>query len=235
MSSASIFVGSWVNHSHSVLVGATITLKTREAGFLLALLVVVVGAAGRSFWTITSYIIHQLQSKETPQDALFYQQQAILKNSETALGTAWKFAQVSFSWRKYERSSWWQIWKCRTFWFILIALVVAASFGVASIFSSQVTKSVVPEFLIQSPDCGFWEFSLAHNNQWQLKTLNGSITAAAYVRECYGNNETTTPQCSSYKTSQIPWTSNENASCPFAAGTCLLGPTTAYQMDAGKA
>jgi len=233
MSSASIFVGPWINHSHNVLVGATITLKTREAGFLLALLVVVVGAAGRSFWTITSYTIHQLRSKEDPQDALHYQQQAILKNSGTALGTAWKLGQVSFSWRKHERSRWWQTWKSRSFWYILIALLVAAIFGVASIFSSQVNKSVGPEFLIHSPDCGFWDFALSQETQWLLKTLNESITAAAYTRSCYGSNETTAPQCVTYKTSQIPWTSNENASCPFAAGTCRLGSTAAYQMDTG--
>jgi hypothetical protein len=86
------------------LAGATITPETREAGFVLALLLVVVRAAGQSFWKITGYIIHQLRLKEPPQDALFYQQNPILKSSGTALGTVWKLAQVSFSWQRHEKS-----------------------------------------------------------------------------------------------------------------------------------
>jgi len=49
MSNASIYTGPWINHSHGVLLGATLTLKLRDAGFLLAVLVVVVGATGRAF------------------------------------------------------------------------------------------------------------------------------------------------------------------------------------------
>ncbi|KAE9364620.1 hypothetical protein N431DRAFT_354454 [Stipitochalara longipes BDJ] len=233
MSSASVFTGPWVNHSHGFLIGATITLKNRDAGFLLAVLVVVVGGTGRAFWSIASYIIHQLRCNEIPHDALFYQQQAILKNSTGALGAAWKFARVSFGWRNHERSRWWQVWESRTLRYILAALLVAVAFGAASIFTAQVTKSVDPEFLIHSPDCGFWGFPSSEDTSWQLKILNDSISAAAYARACYGNNETTASQCTSYKTSQIPWISNKNASCPFAAGTCLMGPTAAYQMDTG--
>jgi len=92
MSTAAIFTGPWVNHSHGLLIGATLTLKTRDAGFLLAVLVVVVGATGRAFWFIASYVLHQLRCNEDSHDALFYQQQAILKNSAGSLGAAWKFA-----------------------------------------------------------------------------------------------------------------------------------------------
>jgi hypothetical protein len=104
-------------------------------------------------------------------------------------------------------------------------------FGVASISLSQVTKSVGSKFLIHSPDCGFWDFITPQQTQWLLKTLNESITAAAFAGSCYGSNETTAPQCITYKRSQIPWTSNENVSCPFVAGTCRLEPIAAYQMD----
>ena len=233
MSNASIYTGPWINYSHGVLLGATLTLKLRDAGFLLALLVIVVGLAGRAFWSSASFIIHQLRCSDVPHDALFYQQQAILKNSEGSLAAAWKFARVSYSWRKHERSRWWQFWKSRTLGFILISFLVATLFGISSIFTAQVTKSVGSEFLIHNPNCGFWQFPLTQNVEWQLKVLNDSTSAAAYARACYGNNETTSPQCTSYQTSQIPWTSNKNASCPFAAGTCLMGSTAAYEMDTG--
>jgi NhaP-type Na+/H+ or K+/H+ antiporter len=93
-SSAYVFEGLWIDHSHNIFLGATITLKDRDAAFLLALLALVVAAAGRSFWTIFSYIAHQSRCTDNPQDAQFYQQQAILKNSASPLGAAWKFARL---------------------------------------------------------------------------------------------------------------------------------------------
>jgi hypothetical protein len=147
-SSAYVFEGPWINHSHNIFIGATITLKDRDAAFLLALLALVVAAAGRSFWTIFSYIAHQSRCTDSPQDAQFYQQQAILKNSASSLGAAWKFARISFSWRKHERSR-----GSSTIIFIPIALFLAIAFGVASIFSSQVTKDAGLEVLINSPNC----------------------------------------------------------------------------------
>lgn len=43
-----IYTGFWINHSRSVLPGATLTLTDRDSAFLLALLAVVVTTAGHS-------------------------------------------------------------------------------------------------------------------------------------------------------------------------------------------
>lgn len=81
------------------------------------------------------------------------------------------------------------------------ALVVAAVFAVASIFSSQVTKSAGNEVLIVSPTCGFWTFNASITGevfQWDLKTLNESITAANYANTCYGTGNGDSPLCDTY-------------------------------------
>jgi hypothetical protein len=238
MSSTSyIYTGPWVNRSQSTLLGATITLTTRDGAFLLAVLAVVVTNAGQSFWNIVSYIIHQARSKAGAHDALHYQQQAILKNSGSSLSAAWKFARASFSWRKHERSKWWQFWRSRTLFLILTALIIYAAFVVASIFSSRVTNSISTEVLIHSPDCGFWVFnastSLSSLSGFEFKIANDSAAAASYARTCYGTNNTNPLQCNTYAVPEITWTVNQNASCPFAASTCMWSPTAAYQMDTG--
>lgn len=234
-SDAHIYTGPWINHyQNDTLIGATLTLTTRDSAFLVALLAVVVTTAGTSFWVILSYFVYQTQSTADCQDAVFHQQQAILRNSGTALGAAWKFVRVSYAWRKHIRSKWWQLWRSRTFLYVVLALVVAAVFGVASIFSSQVTKAAGNHFLIHSPNCGSWEFPGAStNNAWQLKVLNDSLAAASYARECYGTGIKNDLQCNTYNVPEIQWANNSNASCPFAAGTCLISDTAAFQMDTG--
>ncbi|KAN0108031.1 hypothetical protein V8E51_007773 [Hyaloscypha variabilis] len=200
-SSSEIYTGPWVNHSHGDVLGATITLTTRNAAFLLAFLAIIVTTAGHSFWRITTYIVHQSRSSSGPHDAIFYQQQAILKNTGTALDAVWKFSRATFAWRKHAPAK-----TSRSLSFILMAVVLAAAFAVASIFSSQVTKAASGGFLISSDNCGFWDFNIS----------DSASNAALYASTCYGTNNT-----------------NSNASCPFASDTCLLSPTAAYEMDTG--
>ncbi|KAE8443412.1 hypothetical protein EG329_001893 [Mollisiaceae sp. DMI_Dod_QoI] len=231
-SNISVYTGLWINHSHNPILGATITLKTKDGGYLQALLVLLITTAGGFFWRIISYIIHQFCSKSGPHDAIHYQQQAILKNEDTALGAAWNFALVSFAWRKHTRTKWWQLWRSRTAYFVALTLFVAAGFGFASIFSSQVTKAAGTKVLLNGANCGLWQFNNTITTGWLLKTLNDSMSAANYARQCY-NTETSPLQCNTYNVPQLPWAAKKNISCPFEPQTCLLGPNSAYQMDTG--
>jgi hypothetical protein len=231
-SAAFVYTGPWINYSQGVILGATITLTTRDGALLVAFLTLVVMTAGTAFWTIFSCFCHQLRSRNRVHDAIFYQQQAVLKNSATALGAAWKFSRVSCSWRKHTRTKWYKFWRSRTRRFVVLALFLAAVFGVASVFSSQVTKAAGNEVLLHSPNCGFWEFPV--NAQWQLKVLNESLAASAYARECDSADTENVVQCKTYNVPEITWTTNQNATCPFATGTCMLGDTAAYEMDTGQ-
>jgi hypothetical protein len=232
-SSSYVYTGPWINHSHGTYSGATITLTTRDAAFLLALLAIIVTTAGHSFWTITSFIIHQTRCNPSPHSAIFHQEQAILKNSDSALSAAWTFSRLIFAWRKHAQAK-----KSHSLSFIAIALLLAALFGIASIFSSQVTKAAGTEVLLSSANCGTWSFNvtstLADFYQEDLKNLNETITAADYARNCYATtSNSNNPQCNTYITPSIPWTESQNASCPFATETCLISSTAAYQMDTG--
>lgn len=231
-----VYTGPWINYSqNSTVLGATITLTARDGAFLVAFLALVVATAGASFWTIISYSLYQLQSiRDFQDDAIFRQQQAILKNSSTALNAALKFAQVSWSWRKHTRSRWWQFWKSRTLSYVSLALILAAAFGAASIFSSEVTKAAGNQFLVRSPNCGYWGFpDVVTNSAWEVKVLNNSLAAASYARDCYHAGTEDNLRCSTYNVPEIKWTNNQNASCPFATDACLITNTAAYEMDTG--
>lgn len=230
-SSPHIFTGPWINHSHSALIGATLTLNNRDSAFLLAFLAIVVTTAGNSFWIIVAYIIHQARSKRITRDGIFYQHQAVLKNSTSALDAAWKFTLISLAWRRHERTKWWQFWRSRTFAFVVLALFLAGGFGVAGIFSSQVTKAASSEVLIQSEFCGKWTYSDVA--KFQLKVLDAASTAANYARNCYGDVNASVTECGTYVVPQIPRTRDGNASCPFVTGNCFWSDTAAYQMSTG--
>lgn len=117
--------------------------------------------------------------------------------------------------------------------FALLNLVV---FAVAGVFSSQVTKAAGDETLVVSPNCGYWAADNGTSQQnlfaQSSKTLNDTITAASYARTCYGGLQDPL-QCDIYTQPQIKWTTNHNASCPFATGVCYFSNTAAYEMDTG--
>jgi hypothetical protein len=231
MSVSHIFTGPWINHSHSLLIGATLTLDDRNSAFLLAFLAIIVTTAGNSFWVTVSFIIHQLRSKPVRRDGIFYQHQTVLKNSTTPIDAAWKFVQISFAWRRHDRTKWWQFWRSRTFGFMILTILIASAVGTAGIFSSQVTKSASTEVLIQSDFCGSWEFPDTDN--LLLKILDGANTAANYARNCYGEGNSSNSQCERFVVPNIPWTAGQNASCPFESGNCVGSDKAAYEMSTG--
>ena len=149
-STSSIYTGLWINWSHGATLGATITLNQRDGGLLTAFLAIFVSVAGAACWKITSYAIHQCRASQDYQDALHHQQQAILQNTDDAAGALWDFLQLPWYWRDNEIRSF-----VRSLPLACLALLNIAVFGVAGIFSSDVTKAAGNETLIRSPHCGF--------------------------------------------------------------------------------
>ena len=232
MSASSIYTGFWINWSHGATLGATITLNQRDGGLLTAFLAIFVSAAGASCWKITSYAIHQCRASQDYKDALHHQQQAILCNTEGPAGALWDFCQLPWYWRDHAIRS-----LARSLPLVLLALLNIATFGVAGIFSSDVTKAAGNETLITSSHCGY--LAVANNNDSfkvpvasSSPDLNDTLAATTYSRACYGNTEDAL-RCNQYVRQQLHWTSNQNATCPFSPDLCIYGSTAAYEMDTG--
>lgn len=163
----------------------------------------------------------------------------MLRNSTSPTDAAWRFAQIGFFWRGRVPKS-----LLRSLLLVALALLNVVVFGLASVFSSEVTRVPGNETLIISSNCGLWsppdltdksganatsETHLA----FMSKALSDTNAAASYAKACYNNNDDIL-RCRQYTVSEISWTVDQNASCPFADELCLLGPTSAYKMDTGS-
>jgi hypothetical protein len=66
-------------------------------------------------------------------------------------------------------------------------------FGVASIFTSEITRSAGRSTIILGPACGGYAPSGAKSNRQQASYISkiqaDTIEAATYVRQCYGETQ----------------------------------------------
>ena len=226
-----VHIGPWINWSHGPILGATFTLKEHHGSLLIAFLAIYVAGAGAAIWRIISYAVHQFRANPEPSDGLHHQQQIIFRNVTTPGDAAWSFFLLPFYWSGHARRPIARSWPL-----ILFALLNTILFGLAGVFSAEVTKTAGNETLIRSPNCGQWAVDDEASQQsmfaYMSKSLNDTIKAASYARTCYGNTPGSI-QCSQFAQQQIEWTTNQNASCPFASGLCYSGDSSAYQMDTG--
>lgn len=96
-----VHTGPWINWSHGLVLGSTITLSERDGELLTAFLAMFVTAAGAACWKIMSFALHQHRSPRDPKDGIHHQQQAILRNSGSPFGASFDLAQLVWSWRKH--------------------------------------------------------------------------------------------------------------------------------------
>ena len=227
---SSIYIGPWINWSHGLVLGSTITLSARNASLLTAFLAMFVTVTGAAWWRITSYLLHQTKATQEYQDGMHHQHQAVLRNTSGPAGAAWQLLQTIWYWRKNATRP-----MLRTLPVLALALLNITLFGLAGLFSSEVTKSAGNETLIRSPNCGY--LNISQDNPSQIIAtnldLNNTIAATAYSRACYGTTADNL-QCNQYVQQSLNWTSNQNATCPFGDDICIYGATSAYEMDTGK-
>lgn len=229
-----IYTGVWVNWSRGRLMGSTLTISTSHGGLLSAFLAIFISLAGIAFWRITSFALHQMRAGKAFHDGLHHQQQLIFRNTGTASGAFWQMLQLPKFWGNNAKNSW-----LRTLPLALLALSNVVVFAIAAIFSSEVTKATGKGVLIQSPNCGRLEYENLDNGfsgllqaAYNTVVLNETTEAAAYTRNCYGDDANGL-RCNRYVQRKIPWRTNVNASCPFDDDLCSFGKNGAMEMDTG--
>lgn len=230
-----IYTGFWVNWSRGRLEGSTLTLSTSHGGLLSAFLAIFISLAGIAFWRITSFSLHQIRAGKALHDGLHHQQQLIFRNTGTASGAFWQMLQLPMFWGNDAKNSW-----LRTLPVALLALSNVVAFAIAAIFSSEVTKATGKGVILhQSPHCGSLEYefsnqpyNLLYQAAYTTALLNETTEAAAYVRNCYGDDANGL-RCNRYVQRKIPWKTNVNASCPFDDELCIFGKNGAMKMDTG--
>ncbi|KAF2474435.1 uncharacterized protein BDR25DRAFT_385987 [Lindgomyces ingoldianus] len=218
-----VHLGFWTNWSHGKVQGATITLTQRNGGFLIAFLAIFVGMVGKSFWRLGCFCMHRYFSSSDPEDGLYHQRQAILRNSDTAQDAAWRLFISLLSWRSGARA---RRPIARLFPIILGALLISSAFGIASIFSSHVTTDTTSEVLLTGARCGVVNQKKPHNITKMLELLLPYYTERAsqvlnYGLQCY-TNSSNVDGCNLYIKPQLPIFANREAGCPFSDGICKM-------------
>ncbi|THW44680.1 hypothetical protein D6D22_03906 [Aureobasidium pullulans] len=224
-----VSTGIWTDWSLGQVQGLTVTLRSQDAALLTAFIAIYIQIASSGSWKIVQFIIHQIRASKQndEEDALFHQQQIILRNSSSPLSALTDLLSMAWAWRRFAASF------KRSIVLVLLASVHFAAFAIASLYSSRISSLSSQHMLVESSNCGTWSFSGDFQDEdVQSRVINETITAAAYARGCYNSNRTD-GQCGEYVNSRLPWTAYANTACPFPSGWCRGGDTGAYSMDTG--
>ena len=222
-----IYTGPWVNWSHGLVLGSTITLSARNGAILTSFIATFVTMVGAQLWKMLCFLIHQTRVTQEPRDGLYHQHQNVFRNSSTPGGAAWYFMLQSWHWRGRARQS-----LLRSIPWILFSVAYIAVFAVLSIFgSSQIAKAAGQDRLLRGRQCGYWHMDGSETGQtsFEAKVLVDSQSAATYARECYGGSVDAL-KCNTYATPYISW-EGKKAECAFKDGICYGNNT--FQMDTG--
>ncbi|KAF2734239.1 hypothetical protein EJ04DRAFT_466936 [Polyplosphaeria fusca] len=217
--SSHVHLGFWTNWSQGRTMGATLTLTRSNGNLLVAFLAIFVGGTGRSFWRLGCFAFHHLFSSSMPEDGLYHQRQAILRNSDTAEDGAWRLIHSFLAWRRLGLRP-----AMRLLPILLFAIMTACSFGVASIFSSHVTSDTNNEVLLAGKNCSLFE-PTDYTTHITEAILNPFLaqSASAYLNQvlkCYTGTGRRGDGCNLYVQPQLPLTVTANASCPFNSSMC---------------
>lgn len=234
----SVYVGTWINWTAGRVLGSTLTLTSNNGALLIAFLALYVRLAGSHLWDILCYLIFLLRSSNKRQNGLFYHHQAVLRTNASDLAFAAQLVTIGWRWRKVVPGV-----VRKTLPLIMVALIHAAAFAVAGVFSSRIT-STVSEALLNEVHCGQWTVAAAegqgdlYNQQVVSADLStrhkrNSNVGSAYAASCYGSTlvNASWEECSALGREQIGWTMDTNISCPFDAEMCTGGH--AVRFDTG--
>ncbi|KAL5363435.1 hypothetical protein BJX96DRAFT_167478 [Aspergillus floccosus] len=224
------YTGVWINWSEGMVRGATLTLSQRNAGVLTAFLAILVSFSGTMFWSILSFIIHQAYTTDPSQgqDALHAQRQVIIRN-KGAGAAAWALIKLPFEIGHTPSRA-----KAlgRSLPFALLAILNILLFGASGLLTSYITKAAGNSVIILGPSCGGFDYNTTDVRNYTSKALLDTYEAVTYVRQCYQSNVSQLA-CAQYVRQSLPFTTNPNASCPFAADLCAYNDHSAFQMDTG--
>jgi hypothetical protein len=232
------YTGVWTNWNYGPVKGATLTIPTGNASFLVAFLAVFVGIVGGHFWSILCYVLFQIRSTTKPCDGQHHQHQAIFRNYHTDVSALGEFLNSAWYWRRKARLP-----AFAALPWVLLALAHAVAFIIAGILSARVSlvTSGESEVLVMGPTCGFWENPSTSDINANRSTMQPRVdyfsnlvqdfSVASTMATLCSNKSSGAGDCNSYAPQQIEWSMTPNVSCPFAPDMCI--DNKAVRFDSG--
>lgn len=166
------------------------------------------------------FCFHQIRADGHVSDALFHQQQALLRTLSSPTAIMTDSVKLWWYWRGNANRN-----LVRSSTLFLFALLFAVATITTSIFSSLIVTSTDVDVLVSSPSCGSANFSYgAVSLVAKLET-----SADQYAQQCYGNNNNTPSNCNIFTNPRVHY-STKRVPCPFKA-VCEI--PDAIQLDSG--
>jgi hypothetical protein len=238
-----VYTGFWINWAYGSVRGATLTLSGQSSAFFIAFIALFVSLVGGHLWATVAFVASLTRSTTEPQDALYHQQQAVLRNSDSPARVTEGMLKLFWAWKGSARKT-----RSRTLSFVSFGLFYIAAFAVAGIFSSKISSTDSEVLLVPTPDCGLWAYP--YSDGWD--PANGTFRdyiyqrfrffnninqiyrrSHAYVSRCHSFDEPLTNQssnCLPLGKDQIKWSTEFDVACPFDEDMCVAD---AIRFDSG--
>jgi hypothetical protein len=167
-------------------------------------------------WHLVTFCIHQLRADGRQEDALFRQQQALLRTLPSPASVMADTIKLWWAWRSKAKKP-----LLRSIILLLIAILFAAATGAASVFSSLVVDTTNLHVLVKSRACGWAETARAYEGGYLHPVKAASVP---YAKQCYANEGThgkSPSTCNVLVNQALPLNSSRGP-CPFDYGACDL-------------
>ncbi|KAI1739076.1 hypothetical protein F4680DRAFT_466641 [Xylaria scruposa] len=224
-----VYVGVWTNWSRGQILGSTLTLTRRESDLLVAFTAFFIAFIATRAWRIICFAIHRSGSQKTPQNIVYHQHQAILRNSSTAEGAVELLS--SILWANKNSTG-----RFRPLSTAVIATLCISSFTIAGGFSSYISTAIGDEVLMKSMNCGQVDRNLTANDDpvsvaYTTVQINN---AANYAQQCYSSSggDGNLLGCGRFVKKEIIASVDKKATCPFHTSLCRNG-TSNIRIDSG--
>jgi len=178
--------------------GKTITTDTQSGAFVIALLAILSSLATAHLWHLVTFLIHQLRANGRAQDALFRQQQAILRTLPTPGALIADSLKLYWHWNRKE-GRW--IAFARVSLLVFLAAMFVGMTWTASIFSSLAVDTSQLRVLVSSPHCGGVNLTFDTMGEILLTYVTEIVTVAEpFAESCYlGQNQSIPGLCDARK------------------------------------
>jgi hypothetical protein len=167
-------------------------------------------------WHLVTFCVHQLRADGRQEDALFRQQQALLRTLPSPASVMADTIKLWWAWRSKAKKP-----LLRSIILLLIAVLFAAATGAASVFSSLVVDTTNLHVLVKSRACGWVQNARAYEGGYLHPVKAASVP---YAKQCYVNegiHGRSLSTCNVLVNQALPFNTSRGP-CPFDYGACEL-------------
>ncbi|KAF2224423.1 hypothetical protein BDZ85DRAFT_318354 [Elsinoe ampelina] len=227
-STGSVYTGLWTNWEAGPVIGRTLTVDYQTGAYIVAALAIFVRIVGGRMWDVIRFIIFRQSSSPQPEDGLYHQQQAALRNIEGNSQILIVLFDLWLAWRKKVDSV-----IRRTSRVSIPAIINYIAFAAAGVFVSRVTNARPGSEVLLTRSgtaCGYMDFFAAKDlgtpsmaQRLHMFSAYRSIESQAYAlsEQCYiGSEPVRSTACPVFGRNLVPWKLTTGVDCPFGAELC---------------